>query len=665
MTDTVLAIQDLKVWLQSEAGYVKAVDTVSLQVQRGKTLGLVGESGCGKSMLALSLLRLLPLNAKVDVRTKVLLEGQDLYQLSEKQMQVLRSQKIAMIFQDPMLALNPVMTIGQQILETGVTQKKGLALLDEVRVPDPKRLWGAYPHQLSGGMKQRILIAMAIAKEPVLLIADEPTTALDVTIQAQVLHLLKNLQAKYGMAMIFISHNLGVIRQIAHDVAIMYAGHVVEQQAMEHFINHPLHPYCQQLIEAVPEKTARYQTLQGIPGQVPSLTQKWMGCRYHNRCHAKWSLCERVSPNLVTLSDDSSVRCHWHDPQQVKPYPQMPECVSSEQPKAYEHLANVEPVLSVKSLQVHFPIQKGFLKRTVGQVKAVDNISFDLYRDETIAIVGESGCGKTTLGKALLQLIRPTSGEVNYLGHNLCTMSAGQLRKGRSHFQFIFQDPYASLDPRMRVEESLLEGMQALRVGTDKEELKDRLRLLMQQVGLSEEWLSRYPHEFSGGQRQRICIARALAVGPKWLICDEPTSALDVSVQAQILNLLQQLQDDYNLSYLFITHDLGVVRHMADRVMVMYLGKIVEQGSVTDILDTPKHPYTQTLIAAIPSIFRSESLALPTGETPSPANPPSGCAYHLRCPNAMPICQQQAPILITLQKRQVACHLFTEANGSN
>lgn len=665
MTDSILSIHDLKVWLQSESGYVKAVDTVNLQVSRGKTLGIVGESGCGKSMLALSVLRLLPLNAKVDLRSRVLLEGQDLYQLNEKQMQGLRQKKIAMIFQDPMLALNPVMTIGQQLLESGVTEKKGLDLLAEVRVPDPKRLWVSYPHQLSGGMKQRILIAMAIAKEPVLLMADEPTTALDVTIQAQVLHLLKNLQAKYGMAMIFISHNLGVIRQVAHDVAILYAGHVVEQQSLEHFIDRPLHPYCQQLIQAVPEKTARYQPLHGIPGQVPSLTQKWQGCRYHNRCHAKWSLCERVSPNLLSLSEQSSVRCHWHDSQQIKPQAKMPSFISSEPEKVYEHLPNLEPILSVKSLQVYFPIQKGVLKRTVGHVKAVDTISFDLYRDETIAIVGESGCGKTTLGKALLQLIRPTAGEVNYLGHDLCTLSTRQLRKGRHHFQFIFQDPYASLDPRMRVEDSLLEGMRALGVGSDKQELTDRLRLLMQQVGLSEEWLSRYPHEFSGGQRQRICIARALAVGPKWLICDEPTSALDVSVQAQILNLLQQLQDDYNLSYLFITHDLGVVRHMADRVIVMYLGKVVEQGSVLDILDRPKHPYTQTLIAAIPSVFRSEPLALPVGETPSPANPPPGCAYHLRCPQAMPICKQQAPLLTTQQQRQIACHLFSEASAGS
>lgn len=662
MTDTVLAIQDLKVWLQSESGYVKAVDTVNLEVKRGQTLGLVGESGCGKSMLALSLLRLLPLNAKVDLRTKVMLEGQDLYALNEKQMQVIRRQKIAMIFQDPMLALNPVMTVGQQIMESGVSEKRGLSLLTEVRVPDPKRLWAAYPHQLSGGMKQRILIAMAIAKEPVLLIADEPTTALDVTIQAQVLHLLQSLQAKYGMAMIFISHNLGVIRQIAHDVAIMYAGHVVEQQSIQQFIHNPLHPYCQQLIQAVPEKTERYQPLQGIAGQVPSLTQKWMGCRYQNRCYAKWSLCETVAPELIKINDQISVRCHWHDAKQVKPQSQLPTLSPLVAPKVYEHLPNIEPLLSVKGLKVYFPIQKGILRRTVGHVKAVDSVSFDLYRDQTIAIVGESGCGKTSLGKALLQLIRPTSGEVHYLGRDLCSMSARQLRQGRSHFQFIFQDPYASLDPRMRVEESLLEGMRALNIGSDKAEWQDRLRLLMEQVGLPEIGLSRYPHEFSGGQRQRLCIARALAVGPKWIVCDEPTSALDVSVQAQILNLLQQLQDDYSLSYLFITHDLGVVRHMADKVMVMYLGKVVEQGTVSEILDSPLHPYTQTLIEAIPSVFRTTPLALSKGETPSPANPPPGCTYHLRCAHAMPICSQQAPALIHQQQRQVACHLFAESH---
>lgn len=597
----ILSVNELKVALTRFEKTFLPVNTVSFNLKLGETLALVGESGCGKSMTALSLLRLLPNNAHIDAHSEVYLKESNVFDLSEIQFQKLRGLRIAMVFQDPMAALNPVLTIGDQIGEVLVGKKvdkrnRIIELLSQVQLPDPHLQLDRYPHQLSGGMKQRVMIAIALAQEPDVLIADEPTTGLDVTTQAQILALLKTCQKQYNMALLLITHNLGIVAQMADKIAVMYAGHLVEESKTVDFFKNPKHPYSQKLLAALPEQSDKTKPLAVIPGRVPMLDHDFKLCRFKDRCDVAFDICEYKKPDYIPLKEGSQVRCHWYDGQRT-----LPDKLLKKEAQKQEVILNSiheeqEVILTVEDLKLHYPIKQGFFRKTVGMVKAVDGLSFDLRVGETLALVGESGCGKTTAGKSILQLIRPTSGKVVFLETDLISLSARKMKRYRSDLQMIFQDPFASMDPRLKIKDIIEEGMLALKIGTDAQERQDRIDTLLEQVGLSADIKEQYPHEFSGGQRQRIAIARALAVGPKVIVCDEPTSALDVSVQAQILNLLKELQNEFEIAYLFITHDINVVKYMADKMMVMQAGKIVEQGKTEVVLTSPQHPYTQTLI---------------------------------------------------------------------
>jgi len=651
---------------------VRIVDGISFDIAAGETFALLGESGCGKSMTALSLMRLLPDGVAL-AGGSALLDGIDLFGLREREMREVRGGHIAMIFQEPALSLNPVMTVGQQIAEVldlhqglsaAVAQQRSLELLTQVGIPDAERRLTEYPFQLSGGMKQRVMIAMALAGQPRLLVADEPTTALDVTIQAQVLQLLRETQASREMSLLLITHDLGVVAEMAHSAGVMYAGQIVEQAGRAQLFASPLHPYTQKLFAALPDSARRDRWLAAIPGNVPQPGSITQGCRFAPRCDQAWSLCHEQAPAWKVMSGGQGVRCHLYSDLETGSL--LPaangenQLTSSEQKGVgYPPQTTSYPLLQVKDLQVHFPIRRGILQRVAGQVKAVDGVSLEIPQGHTLALVGESGCGKTTLGKALLQLIPPTAGSVQFDGSELIGLSARALRAQRGTMQMVFQDPYASLNPKMRVAEILEEGMAALGIGSDSVARQAHIDTLLDQVGLARNSKWRYPHEFSGGQRQRIAIARALAVSPRLLICDEPTSALDVSVQAQILNLLKSLQQELNLSYLFITHNLAVVEFLAHEVCVMYLGRIVERGTAEEVLRAPRHPYTQALLSAVPRIDGSnrERIRL-EGDLPSAANPPQGCHFAPRCSHATGQCHAAYPPVTTVsESHRVHCYL--------
>jgi len=656
-----LQVQGLKVRLGEDENAVRAVDGVDFYIRRGETFALLGESGCGKSMNALALMRLLPPVGRIS-DGEILLDGVPLRDLTEAQMRRERGGRMAMIFQEPMTSLNPVMTVGEQIAEAvrlhdpqaaARIQQRVVELLDAVGIPDAPRRADEYPHQLSGGMKQRVMIAMALAGRPDLLIADEPTTALDVTIQAQVLDLLRDLQQRAGMAILLITHDLGVVAETADRVAVMYAGQIVETAPVAAFFAQPAHPYSRKLFRSLPDADKRAQSLAVIPGMVPPLNQVFSGCRFVDRCEVARPVCHEQLPPWQG-DDDHGFRCHLREDEI--------NLDSTEGVVAKSPLRSIShALLQLQDLKVYFPIQRGLFRRTVGYVKAVDGISLDIPSGQTLALVGESGCGKTTVGKALLQLIPPTAGRVQFEGTELTRLKGEALRRRRRDFQIIFQDPAASMNPRMLVGDIVAEGLIAQRLVTGKAEGKRRVAQLLQQVGLPASAASRYPHEFSGGQRQRICVARALAVQPKLIVCDEPTSALDVSVQAQVLNLLQGLQGELGLSYLFITHNISVVAYLAHEVAVMYLGRIVERGSVASVLDRPAHPYTQALLSAVPKPDpkRQRQVIRLQGEMPSPANPPQGCHFHPRCPRAEARCREAYPPVFELEAgHQAACWLL-------
>jgi peptide/nickel transport system ATP-binding protein len=675
VTEPVLEVTSLRTSLDTPRGELRAVDGVNIELRKGECFALVGESGSGKSMTALSLMRLLPEAGRI-ADGKVMLSGQDLLALPEAAMRAVRGRRVAMIFQEPSTALNPVLTVGRQIMEVlerhtslsgDALRGRALEMLDAVGIPDAARRCEEYPFQLSGGLKQRVMIACALAAEPEVLIADEPTTALDVTIQAQILDLLAKLQAERQMAILLITHDLGIVARMAQRVAVMYAGEIVEIAERDAFFAAPQHPYSQKLFESLPSPEKRGSELSVIAGQVPPLTGTFAGCRFVERCEFAYLRCRHEVPQLIAIPGDATerrlVRCHLRE-QGLASAPQNAPAGMEEGTLAA--VASMPVIVEVEDLKVHFPIRKGVLKRTVGYVKAVDGVSLAIHSGRTLALVGESGCGKTTTGKALLRLIPPTAGRVVFAGKDLSSLTRGALRRSRGAMQIIFQDPYASLNPRMRIADILSEGMRSLGVGRTEKDRVYRMAELLEQVGLPLETLARYPHEFSGGQRQRIAIARALAVEPKLIVCDEPTSALDVSVQAQILNLLKSLQERLGIAYLFITHNISIVEYLAHEVAVMYLGRIVERGSAAEVLGDPKHPYTQALLSAVPTVDGKREIIRLSGELPSPAHPPAGCHFHPRCPKAMPECREAYPEAVPFgRSRTVNCILYRASKAAS
>ena len=608
-----LRVDDLRVSLDGDAGLVKAIDGLSLAIERGETFALVGESGCGKSMTALALLRLLPDNGRVEAG-RVELDGTDTLALPESAMRRVRGGRIGMIFQEPGTSLNPVMTVGDQIVEAieAHTELRGAAAraravewLARVGIPEPERRLDDYPFRMSGGQKQRVMIAMTLAAEPQFLVADEPTTALDVTIQAQILDLLRDLQRERRLALLLITHDLAVVAGMAHRVALMYAGQIVEVAEAADFFARPRHPYAQALLRALPGARRRGEPLAAIAGTVPPLTQRFEGCRFAPRCDRVLPHCTTTVPELRAVAAVHHVRCLL-DPEAAPTAVSPTRAEPTAGRDAARHSGEAgQPLLQVQDLTVRFPIRRGLLQRVAGHFEAVRGIDFDIAQGRTLALVGESGCGKTTTGKAIVQLLRGQAaidGRALLDGQDLFALDGEALRAARGAIQMVFQDPFASLNPRMRVFDILEEGLLALRPEMDAAARRERLESLVERVGLRRDALQRWPHEFSGGQRQRIAIARALAVQPRLIVCDEPTSALDVSVQAQILNLLRELQRELGLSYLFITHNIGVVEYVADEVAVMQAGRIVEQGACTRVLQRPAHEYTRTLLAAVPRL---------------------------------------------------------------
>jgi peptide/nickel transport system ATP-binding protein len=666
----ILRVKDLHTQFSTHGGVVKAVDGVSFSLYEREVLGIVGESGCGKSVTALTLMGLVPTPPGRVGAGEVWLAGRDLLTLSKSQMQHVRGKEMAMIFQDPMTSLNPVLTIGHQIAEAlrlhkgmdrATARRRSIELLDLVGIPAARQRVDSYPHQFSGGMRQRAMIAMALSCEPKVLIADEPTTALDVTIQAQILELLDRLRRDLSMAVILITHDLGVVASIADRVEVMYAGHIVESSTVDQLFNDPHHPYTLGLMDTIPRVDSDLRAkLKPIKGRPPDLIDLAPGCPFRPRCPYSVDRCAIERPDLQPIADGQSVAC-WVD-LSMSPTAKITAALA---PRLIPNTDTEDEILKVRDLRMHFHVKtNSILRRQAGVVRAVDGISFTIKRGETLGLVGESGCGKSTTGRAILQLHRPTSGEVEFMGTELTNIDEVRMRTMRQEMQVIFQDPYASLNPRMTVTDIIGEPLTVHELVTAKEKRK-RVQELMRTVGLNPKFANRHPHEFSGGQRQRIGVARALAVEPKFIVCDEPVSALDVSIQAQVINLLDDLQHEFGLTYLFIAHDLGVVRHISDRVAVMYLGKIVEMASRDSLYSQPLHPYSQALLSSVPiphpTSERERQRTILKGDVPSPADPPDGCSFHTRCPFAQDVCREQEPPLSEIDSdREVACHFWDE-----
>ena len=598
MAQAVIDIKNLRTYFHTDEGVIRAVDDVSFSVQVGHTLGIVGESGSGKSVTSLSIMRLLASSANIE-SGKISLLGKDLVGLPEPEMRDIRGKDVSMIFQEPMTSLNPVFTVGSQVMEAIIlhqnvtkseARQRTIDLFREAGIPEPEQRVDSYPHQMSGGQKQRVMIAMALSCNPKLLIADEPTTALDVTIQAQILNMLRELRDQRGMAILFITHDLGVIAEIADEVLVMYRGEMVEYGPVLDIFGDPKHPYTKGLLACRPRLESTYRRL---PTVSDFLEEKEVG--------GKVEVAEKkmTDARLTELVEQGRGRL-------LHPKSELAEMGHpwEQTPRAGDTTAIDEgtaPLLEVNDLQVHFPVRRGVLSRVVDHVRAVDGISFRVYRGQTLGLVGESGCGKTTAGRAILRLIEPTGGCVRFDSVDIATLGRADLRKLRSRMQIIFQDPYGSLNPRMTIESAITEPMVIQGMGGNRRERRTRAASLLEEVGMSGDHLRRYPHEFSGGQRQRICIARAIAVEPEFLICDESVSALDVSVQAQVLNLFNELQQKRGLTYIFISHDLSVVKFMADMMAVMNGGKIVEFGPSQAIYADPREEYTRRLISATPN----------------------------------------------------------------
>jgi peptide/nickel transport system ATP-binding protein len=661
-----LEVENLAVEFLTPDGWLRVVEDVSFTVRAGATTGLVGESGSGKSVSVLAVMGLLPRGQARIAAGSVRLGGRDLLAMSEDEIRRIQGSEIAMIFQEPMTSLNPAFTIGNQIAESVRAHRKvskqdawrrAVETLELVGIPDAAQRVNEYPHNFSGGMRQRAMIAMALACDPKILIADEPTTALDVTIQAQILDLLRRLQHELGMGIVFVTHDLGVVADLCDEVTVLYAGQTVEHAEVADLFARPRHPYTAALMESMPQAAPPGDHLRVIPGTVPRPDEMPAGCRFHPRCAHAEARCIDTPVTVTALDGTAVVRCLRADELSLAA-PALH--LGAHEPEPGETRT---PLLRVAGLRQEFPVRKGITRRVVGQIKAVDGVEFDIAESETLGLVGESGSGKSTTGRAVLRLLEPTAGSVHFGNTDVTALSRKDLQGVRVSMQMVFQDPYSSLDPKRTVAESIGEPF-AVHTDLDRRQRDAEVERLLETVGLGRHLAHRYPHEFSGGQRQRIAIARALALNPKLLVCDEPVSSLDVSTQSQVINLLIDLQQQFGLSYLFIAHDLSVVSRISDRIAVMYLGRIVEIGPAAEVVTRPRHPYTQALLSAIPvpdpDLQRSRERIVLRGDIPSPANPPAGCRFHTRCVHAMDVCREVDPEPFAAPGgTSVYCHLHT------
>jgi oligopeptide/dipeptide ABC transporter ATP-binding protein len=687
MDNTFKAV-NLEIKYQTRQATLTAIRNVNFEVKRGQIVGLVGESGCGKSTVASAVMRLLPPNGEIS-DGQLLFKGRDLRLLGEAEMQHMRGRDISMIFQDPLTSLNPVFSIEQQMVDAirahppngqpmsrSEARTRAINMLNRVGIPDAAKRIQNFPHQFSGGMRQRIMIALALQSNPLLLIADEPTSALDVTLEAQITDLIRELRDELQTSILYITHDLGIVAQLCDHVVVLYAGNVVETGDVFDVFKTPLHPYTQALLRSHPSHQMQAERLITIPGRVPSLKELPVGCKFAPRCDLAQPVCFAEEPRIACM-EAQTVLCHayqdgWHgvSPRLSSTRVSQPSKVSATVMQA--SVSATTQIVHAQQVRVHYKDTIGWLGKLLGEqqglVRAVDGIDVAVYRGESLALVGESGCGKTTLGRTILRLEQPTSGAVGVDGNNITSLPQSKIRPLRAHMQMIFQDPISSLSPRKTVARLLLEPFKIHGIAVDESQKVDEL---LEMVGLSSEQADKYPHQLSGGQARRVGIARALALNPSLLVADEPTSGLDVSVAAGILNLLKDLRERLGLTYILITHNLNIISFIADRVAVMYLGKLVEIGKTSTLFTQPKHPYTEALMSAValpdPELREKRKRIRLKGEIPSPRNPPSGCPFHPRCYYQKERCLTEAPLLKQNSDgtHLVACHFSERTRSAN